>query len=640
MATLKLDIPGLGGGDPQQQAPAPPPPPPPPINFAQFASNPMAQQKVSAMIPGLPPPPPPQQAMAAPPPFTPPPAPSAPPPSPSGLMASPNPKGLIQAGNLPILNRPTVQNADGTHSSEYSTSFQDENGREVLVPTIVNGKFLTPDGTKPPEGSPAEKTMFQNAWQHYQQTKENLGQFDNPDDADVYAGQLHNRGSAPNYPFSPQSSQLQGQVSGQSPSPMTDLPTLQSRLSQAASPSPMQSYQDWQGANPNQQEKPTSGIMKALQIAAGILSGGVPGGVGAGMAIHQHDLPAGLQGIDQQRYQNAVVEPYKTQQGILDTQAQMQQRQSLSDKYDAQADAVPQQQATALAKLGLKAGPDGLPAPDEASPVYQQQQAKLQFSQSQIELNNARTEYQKAAADAKTNPNNPALLLRKQALQIALKNAQTAAGRLGLSTLTYDMRAYGTDGQGNALPGAVLGDDDTPVGTGFQNNVKPTGTERNKGDMAQSAHEQLGTLQSIVKQRPDIFGPAAGRKTDFNVWLGSQDPDAQRFRAARTIAGDHLAGTFGGRSEYALKEIDDAIGQFKDNPAAVSAGLDQLDKANNVFLKRGTPRVSNGRGGVNGPVGGGDSTGGGFSKTATGPNGHKIGLKGGQWVDVQTGKAL
>ena len=29
-----------------------------------------------------------------------------------------------------------------------------------------------------------------------------------------------------------------------------------------------------------------------------------------------------------------------------------------------------------------------------------------------------------------------------------MKNAQTAAGRLGLSTLTYDMRAHGTDATG------------------------------------------------------------------------------------------------------------------------------------------------------------------------------------------------
>ncbi len=109
------------------------------------------------------------------------------------FMAVPNPKGLVEKGNLPIWNRPIVKNADGTVSSEYSTSFQDDQGHEVLVPTVVNGKFLTPDGTKPPEGSAAEAAMFRAAWDHYLKTGENLGKFDNAQDADAYAQQLHSR---------------------------------------------------------------------------------------------------------------------------------------------------------------------------------------------------------------------------------------------------------------------------------------------------------------------------------------------------------------------------------------------------------------------------------------------------------------
>lgn len=118
-------------------------------------------------------------------------------PTPTPTMVIPNPKGLVEAGNLPIWDRPAVQNMDGTYSSEYSTSFQDKNGHEVLVPTIVDGKFLTPDGKKPPEGSDAEKQMFQKAWQHYEQTGQNLGKFASPEDADRYANRLHNRGKIP-----------------------------------------------------------------------------------------------------------------------------------------------------------------------------------------------------------------------------------------------------------------------------------------------------------------------------------------------------------------------------------------------------------------------------------------------------------
>lgn len=121
-----------------------------------------------------------------------PPAPAAKP----RTMAVPNPKGLVEPGNLPIDNRPTIQNADGTHSSEYSVSFN-QDGKEVLVPTVVGGRFLTPDGTKPPEGSPAEQTMFREAWKHYLQTGQHLGKFDSIDAANAYADVLHNRGNKP-----------------------------------------------------------------------------------------------------------------------------------------------------------------------------------------------------------------------------------------------------------------------------------------------------------------------------------------------------------------------------------------------------------------------------------------------------------
>lgn len=108
-------------------------------------------------------------------------------------MVTPKPAGLRTPGNIPIDNRPTVQNADGSHSSEYSVSFQDKDGSEVLVPTVVNGKFLTLNGQKPPEGSVQEKQMFQAAWQNYLKTGQHLGKFDNPQHADAYASALHNR---------------------------------------------------------------------------------------------------------------------------------------------------------------------------------------------------------------------------------------------------------------------------------------------------------------------------------------------------------------------------------------------------------------------------------------------------------------
>ena len=109
------------------------------------------------------------------------------------------PQGLMESGNLDLNNRPVVHNEDGTHSSEYSISFGTDKG-EVLVPTVVNGRFLTPSGKKPPEKSAEEQQMFDNARRHYENTGEHMGIFDTPENADAYANQVHNRGNSPAMP--------------------------------------------------------------------------------------------------------------------------------------------------------------------------------------------------------------------------------------------------------------------------------------------------------------------------------------------------------------------------------------------------------------------------------------------------------
>jgi hypothetical protein len=102
------------------------------------------------------------------------------------------PEGLLKPGNIDLNNRPIVRNADGSSSTEYSVSFN-HRGREVLVPTVVNGKFLTKDGKKPPVGTPAEKAMFKRAFDQYKKTGQHLGMFSSPEHADTYAKTVHSR---------------------------------------------------------------------------------------------------------------------------------------------------------------------------------------------------------------------------------------------------------------------------------------------------------------------------------------------------------------------------------------------------------------------------------------------------------------
>lgn len=91
--------------------------------------------------------------------------------------------GLITPGNIiNLYNRPETKPPAGPNgldrnagmSTTYSKSFG-LGGHEVLLPTVVNGKFLTD----------------QEAVARYHATGEHLGHFDTPEHADAYAQSLH-----------------------------------------------------------------------------------------------------------------------------------------------------------------------------------------------------------------------------------------------------------------------------------------------------------------------------------------------------------------------------------------------------------------------------------------------------------------
>lgn len=88
--------------------------------------------------------------------------------------------GLLDRGNIDLTNRPDVANADGSHSSVRSMSFED-NGKEVLVPTVSeDGRIMSDD----------------EAMEQYRRTGRNLGKFATPEAATAYAEALHNQQAA------------------------------------------------------------------------------------------------------------------------------------------------------------------------------------------------------------------------------------------------------------------------------------------------------------------------------------------------------------------------------------------------------------------------------------------------------------
>jgi hypothetical protein len=336
-----------------------------------------------------------------------------------------------------------------------------------------------------------------------------------------------------------------------------------------------------------------------------------------GTTLHNYALQNQSQGRVNSDLAN---EQQQAQTTLLDAQPQLKQQalenqtlktqgliQHQSDMLDTQQEHNKQTYVQNLRNHGY--------APDETDATGQhvrplRYEEMSQVQQSVEDLKHAQGEQAEAQAalkKAQNDPTAPAFKLAQGRLNVAQQNAQTALGRLGLQGQRFEMQSHGTQ-NGVALPGSMIDDNGNTIGTAFQQNVRPTGTERNKGDMAASAADQINDMKAIIQRNPQMFGPGYGQTTEFKRWIGGQSPDAQRFVAARTIAGDHLAGTFGGRSEAALTALDNAAGQFKDNPQAALAGLDQLAGANARFRQAGTVHTNGSKAAQHAPQPGGSET--------------------------------
>lgn len=83
--------------------------------------------------------------------------------------------GRFGKGNIDLYNRPAVE-ADGGIATVRSMSFQDQDGREVLIPTVSSsGLLMNPE----------------QAIANYYRTGEYLGKFNTVKEADVYGNRLH-----------------------------------------------------------------------------------------------------------------------------------------------------------------------------------------------------------------------------------------------------------------------------------------------------------------------------------------------------------------------------------------------------------------------------------------------------------------
>jgi hypothetical protein len=230
-----------------------------------------------------------------------------------------------------------------------------------------------------------------------------------------------------------------------------------------------------------------------------------------------------------------------------------------------------------LAKYGLTRDENGQVVPDENSPVYKGQQQKLKdaetaqanlqtYRQSQIELNNARAEVERA----KNDPNSPAYQQAQQKLQMAQRAHDIAAANLGLHQQEFGLHQ---EEYANKVHEQGL--------------VKPSGQAASRGSAAQAALDILPELQAQIKKNAKSLGPLMGRLQRGEIAIGNVDPKIAKLYSALTSFYALNPAIHGFRNFEFVKDMPSFIGGLERDPEATIAGLEGLKPTLQSVAKEG-----------------------------------------------------
>jgi len=113
---------------------------------------------------------------------------------------------------------------------------------------------------------------------------------------------------------------------------------------------------------------------------------------------------------------------------------------------------------------------------------------------------------------------------------------------------------------------------------------KPTADEQKRADMAENLNENLDGLEEIVKRRPELFGPLAGRWTELKSKFGSDDPDIGTLMTLEHQIGMVQQSTHGMRSAQGVQASADSIlNHMHSNSPALLAAIDAARKSAKTF---------------------------------------------------------
>ena len=189
----------------------------------------------------------------------------------------------------------------------------------------------------------------------------------------------------------------------------------------------------------------------------------------------------------------------------------------------------------------------------------------------------------KKQGPALTNEENAQLAGAKGALTVAgIARANAFAQAAAANNLTVVTDENGEDvlvQRSQAVEAAKSG---KPMTAGIVG--APTAHDEQTQQYAISSLDRLKEMRSIVNKHPEIFGPAAGRTMKASVWLGTQSPEAQKFRNDAQFLAEHSTAVFGGRAASTVEELKKVESDPSANPDGALAGFDSDESTLNDFI--------------------------------------------------------
>lgn len=118
-------------------------------------------------------------------------------------------------------------------------------------------------------------------------------------------------------------------------------------------------------------------------------------------------------------------------------------------------------------------------------------------------------------------------------------------------------------------PGSVVPKGAVTAGGISKAEEQASADEKRRADLGNNMKENMAAYEDIVRRRPELFGPIAGRMTALKMQAGSSDPDIAALKVIKEFAGMAAVGTHAMRNAQHAKVAADALMDLNDEPQAI-----------------------------------------------------------------------